>query len=192
MVYFIVQVLFSIDLLKFFIFSRSLNKISLNTRVFMVECLTMGKSIATNKKAYRDYFLTDTFECGIELRGGEVKSIRSGHVNFKDSFARFEKGEILLYNLHIDPYDRAGYSVQEPDRVRRLLLHKKEIKKIFNSATVKNLNLVPTKIYFNNRALVKIEIALGKGKKIYDKRETIKKRKIDRDINRTIRQRQNG
>jgi len=147
----------------------------------------MGQTIATNKKAYRDFFITDHWECGIALKGGEVKSVRAGRVNFKDAFARVERGQVLLYNLHIDPYERAGYETQEPDRVRNLLLHKKEVKKMDNSATLKNLVLIPTKIYFNDRGIAKIELALGKGKKSYDKRETIKKRKIDRDISRALR-----
>lgn len=146
----------------------------------------MGKPIATNKKAYRDYFLTDSWECGIELKGGEVKSVRAGKVNFKDSFARVDGQEVFVYNLHIDPYLQASYMNDEPDRVRRLLLHKKEIKKIVSITSQKNLVLVPTKIYFNNRGFVKIEVALGRGKKLYDKRETIKKRSIDRSIDRQI------
>ena len=146
----------------------------------------MGETIATNKKAFRDYELTDKMECGIELIGAEVKSIRSGYVNFKDTFARIEKGIVLLHNLHIEPYQAASYENLEPDRVRRLLLHKKEIKKFSNSITLKNLTLIPTKIYFNKRGFVKIEIALGRGKKFYDKREAIKKRDIDRSISRTL------
>ena len=147
----------------------------------------MGQDIATNRKAYRDYFLTDKWEAGIELKGAEVKSVRFGGVNFKDSFARVDKGEVLLYNLHIDAYRQAGLLNGEPDRPRRLLLHKREIQKIDGLVTQKGFVLVPTKIYLNARGLVKIEIALGKGKKSYDKRETIKKRKIDMDIKRALR-----
>ena len=147
----------------------------------------MGQTIATNKKAFRDFFLSEKRECGIALTGGEVKSVRAGKVNFKDSFARVDKREVYLYSLHIDPYERSGYETPEPDRIRKLLLHKKEIKKIDSIVTLKNVTLVPTKIYFNNRGIVKVEIAVGKGKKFYDKRETIKKRKIDRDIGRAIR-----
>jgi len=147
----------------------------------------MAQTIATNKKAFRDFFLSDKWECGIALKGGEVKSIRAGHVNFKDTFARVENGEVHLYNLHIEPYEYSHHELLEADRVRKLLLHKKQIKKIDQLITLKNLALVPTKIYFNKRSIVKIEIAIGKGKKLYDKRETIKKRKIDRDINRALR-----
>jgi SsrA-binding protein len=150
----------------------------------------MSDAIATNKKAFRDYFLTDKWEAGIALKGAEVKSIRNGGVNFKASFARMERGEVFLYNVYIEPYDGAGHEPPEPERPRKLLLKKNEIKKIEGRLAQRNLTLVPTRIYFNNRGLVKIEIALGKGKKLYDKRETIKKRKIDRDISRAIRHRQ--
>jgi len=147
----------------------------------------MAQAIATNKKAFRDYFLSDTWECGIELKGGEVKSVRDGKVNFKDTFARVDKKEVYLYNLHIDPYKQASYMNEEADRPRKLLLHKREIKKIFDSVNIKKMVLVPTKVYFNKRGLVKVELALGKGKKLYDKREDIKKRDIDRDIGRMVR-----
>ena len=149
----------------------------------------MGETIATNKKAYRDYTLFDKFECGIELIGAEVKSIRSGHVNFKDTFARADKGQVYLHNLHIEPYLPASYMNDEPDRKRRLLLHKKEIKKLTASLNEKGYVLIPTRIYFNNRGLVKIEIAFGKGKKMYDKRQDIKKRTIERSLKRAIRNR---
>jgi SsrA-binding protein len=148
----------------------------------------MGQTIATNKKAFRDYFLSDQRECGIELKGGEVKSVREGHVSFTDSFARVEKDEVFLYSLHIDPYAQASYLNEDPVRKRKLLLHKKEIKRLFGLTTQKNMVLIPTKIYFNNRGLVKVEIALGKGKKLYDKRETIKKRDLDREVGRAVRQ----
>lgn len=149
----------------------------------------MSGAIATNKKAYRDYFFTDKWECGIELMGGEVKSVRAGKVNFKDTFARVDENEVFLYNLHIDPYKQASFMNEEPDRVRRLLLHRREIKKINGIITQKNLVLVPTKIYFNNRGFVKVEVSLGQGKKLYDKRESIQKRDIDRDLGRAMKNR---
>ena len=149
----------------------------------------MGNLIATNKKAYRDYFLSDKWECGVELKGGEVKSVRAGKVSFKDTFARVDEGEIFLYSLHIDPYKQASYMNDEPDRVRKLLLHKREIRKISGIVAQQNVVLVPTKIYFNSRGLVKIEVALGKGKKFFDKRETIKKRDINRNLRRVIKSR---
>jgi len=147
----------------------------------------MSQAIATNKKAQRDFFLTDRWECGVELKGAEVKSVRGRKVNFKDSFVRIEKGQAFVYNLHIEQYAYAGHYHEEPDRPRRLLLHKREIRKIERIVSQKNLAIVPTKVYFNQRGKVKVEIALGKGKKVYDKRETIKKRKIDLDIKRALR-----
>ena len=149
----------------------------------------MSGAIATNKKAFRDYFFTDQWECGIELKGGEVKSIRAGKVDFKGSFARLEGNEIFLYKLHIDPYKQASHMNEEPDRARKLLLHRREIKKISGMMAQKDLALVPTKIYFNKRGFVKVEIALGKGKKLYDKRETIQKRSIERDLGRALKNR---
>ncbi len=144
------------------------------------------KVIATNKKAYHNYHLAQTWECGIALTGGEVKSIRNGEVNFADSFARVDDEEMYLYNLHINPYTQASYLNQEPTRIRKLLLHKKEIIKVGALINEKSLILVPTKIYFNRKGFVKVEIALGKGKKVYDKREDIKKRDIDRDLKRAL------
>jgi SsrA-binding protein len=149
----------------------------------------MGQTVATNKKAYRDYFFSDKWECGIELKGGEVKSVRDGKVSFKDTFARVDENEIILYSLHIDPYKQASYMNDEADRPRKLLLHKREIRKIIGIVTQKNVTLVPTKIYFNNRGLVKVEIALGTGKKQFDKRQDIQKRNIDRDLRRAVKYR---
>ncbi len=149
----------------------------------------MSSAIATNKKAFRDFFLSDKWECGIALLGGEVKSIRAGHVNFKDTFARIDKGEIFLYNLHIEQYNAASHMNKEPDRVRKLLMHKKEIKRLEGKLNQQVGTLIPTKIYFNKRGLIKVEIALGRGKKLYDKREAIKKRDVDRQIGREMRNR---
>lgn len=147
----------------------------------------MGQTIVTNKKALRDYFISEKWECGIELIGAEVKSIRAGHVSFKDTFARVEKGQVLLYNLHIEPYQAASYENVAADRVRRLLLHRREIKKMDQEVTLKNQTLIPTRLYYNNRGLVKVEVGLAKGKKQYDKREVIKTRQIDRDLKRALR-----
>ena len=146
----------------------------------------MAQAIASNKKAFRDYNLFDKWEAGIVLSGGEVKSIRAGHVNFTDSFARVTKDEIFLYNLRIEPYTQAGYTTEEAERPRKLLLNKKEILKIIGHVSQKKLALIPTKIYFSARGFVKVEIALGKGKKQYDKRESIKKRTMEREISRII------
>ena len=151
-----------------------------------------SKTIATNKKAYRDYNLEGTWECGLALKGSEVKSLRAGEVNFADSFALVEKEEVFLFNLHIAPYAQASFMNPEPDRKRKLLLHRKEIEKILGLITQKKLILIPTKIYFNKRGFAKVELAVGRSKKLYDKREDIKKRDIDRELKRTIRSRQKG
>lgn len=151
-----------------------------------------SKTIATNKKAYRDYSIVQTWECGIALKGGEVKSLRAGEVNFTDSFALAEGGEIYLYNLHIAPYAQAGLMNPTPDRERKLLLHRKEINKILGLTTQKRLVLIPTKLYFNKRGFAKVELALGRSKKLYDKREQIKKRDIERELKRTMRHQMKG
>ncbi len=147
----------------------------------------MADPIATNKKAFHHYFLSERIECGIELRGGEVKSIRAGSVNFTDAHVRVEEGEVWLYHLHIAPYIQASYLNEDPDRKRRLLLHKKEIKRLFGVLTQKRLTCVPTKIYLNKRGLVKVEIAVAQGKKLYDKRADIKQKDIEREMSRAIR-----
>jgi SsrA-binding protein len=148
----------------------------------------MSDPIATNKKAYQNYFLTDKVECGIELRGGEVKSIRAGEVNFADAHVRVEEEEVWLYHMHIAPYLQASYLNEDPDRKRRLLMNKKEIKRLFGVLTQKRLTCIPTKIYINSRGLVKVEIALGQGKKLYDKRADIKDRSQKREMARAVRQ----
>ena len=142
--------------------------------------------IASNKKAYQNFFLTDKVECGLVLTGGEVKSIRAGHVNFKDSYAKIKGDAIYLCNLHINPYKEASYLSSEPERERKLLLHKKEIERIIGFVAQRGYILIPTKIYFNKRGFVKLELALGKGKKAYDKREDIKKRDINRELKRAV------
>ena len=142
-----------------------------------------SKIIATNKKAFQNYFLLERWECGIILKGSEVKSLRSSGVNFTDSFAHVEGSEILLYNLHINSYVQASYLNVEPVRPRKLLLHKREISKIAGQVQ-KGLTLIPTKIYFNKRGFAKVEIALGKSKKLHDRREDIKKRDVDREMKR--------
>lgn len=142
--------------------------------------------IATNKKAYHNYHLTDKWECGIVLIGPEVKSIRAGQVSFTDSFAHMEKGELFLYNLHITPYAQASYNNLKADRPRKLLLHAKEIERINGVIARKGLTLVPTKLYLNARGLVKVELAVGQGKNLYDKREDIKKRDVKREIDRMV------
>ena len=146
----------------------------------------MAETIATNKKAFQNFFLTEKWECGIALEGAEVKSVRAGEVDFKDSYVDVEKGEVWLNKLHIAPYAQASYLNPEPDRKRRLLLNRKEIKRLFGAITQKQMTCVPTKIYINARGFVKVEIALATGKKLYDKREDIKKREVERGLKRAM------
>ena len=152
----------------------------------------MSEPVATNRKAYQNYAILEKWECGMVLKGTEVKSLRAGEVDFKDSFARFEKEEMYLYNFYIRPYLQGGLLNEDPDRPRKLLLHKQEIKKLIGKVTQKGLTLVPTKIYFNNRGIAKIELGLAKGKKIYDKREAMKKREMDRGLDRVVKTRRKG
>lgn len=146
------------------------------------------KIIATNKKAYHNFHLLDKWECGIILSGGEVKSLRAGQASFTDTFAHLDKGEVYLYNLHINPYEQASYLNEEPARPRKLLMHKKEIEKLIGLTVRKGVTMIPTKIYFNSRGLVKVEMAFGQGKKLYDQRKDLKKREVNREIDRAVKQ----
>lgn len=134
-----------------------------------------------NRKARYNYQIFDTIEAGIVLTGTEIKSIRNGKANIKDSYATIKKGETLLINMHISPYENGNIFNHEETRTRKLLLHKKEIKKIESKITLEGYTLVPLKIYFKH-GIAKIELGIAKGKKNYDKRETIKQRDIERDI----------
>ncbi|MFZ2357099.1 MAG: SsrA-binding protein SmpB [Candidatus Omnitrophota bacterium] len=147
------------------------------------------KISATNKKAYRDYVVLESVECGIELKGSEVKSIRAGKINFEDSFARVENNQVTMYNTHISPYEQASYLNVEPTRPRRLLLHEAQIRRLSGQVAQKGFTLVPLKVYFNERGFAKIELALCKGKKLYDKREHIKKREINLEMRREMKSR---
>ena len=146
-----------------------------------------AKNIATNKKALRDYAILERDEAGIELVGSEVKSLRQAKANLDDSFARIEDGQAFLYNLHIAPYEQASYLNVEPTRVRRLLLHRSQINKLEAKAAQRGLTLIPLRLYFNQGGIVKIELALAKGKKFYDRREDIKKKDTDLAIRRAMR-----
>ena len=137
-------------------------------------------SIAENRKAFHDFHMLETFEAGMVLLGTEVKAIREGRVNLRDSFARVEDGEVYLYNVHISPYSHRGYADHEPLRRRKLLLHRNEILKLVGKTVEKGMTLVPVRMYFKN-GRVKVAVSLAKGKKEYDKRETIKKRETDRE-----------
>jgi SsrA-binding protein len=137
-------------------------------------------NIAENRKAYHDYHLLETFEAGIALLGTEVKAIREGRVNLRDSYARIDDGQVYLCNVNISPYSHRGYADHEPLRQRKLLLHRQEIRKLIGKTLEKGMTLVPTRMYFKN-GRVKVAVSLAKGKKEYDKRETIKRREVDRE-----------
>ena len=145
-------------------------------------------SIAENRKAFHDYHLLETFEAGIVLLGTEVKAIREGRVNLRDSFARVEDGEIFLYNVNISPYSHRGYADHEPLRRRKLLLHRDEIRKLIGRTVEKGMTLVPVRLYYK-KGRVKVAVSLAKGKKDYDKRETIKRREADRETRAAIKSR---
>ena len=146
------------------------------------------KNIAENRKAFHDYHILETFEAGIVLVGTEVKAIREGSANLRDSFARVEDGEVWLYNVHINPYSHRGYSDHEPTRRRKLLLHRQEIRKLIGKTVEKGLTLVPTRLYFKS-GHVKVALALARGKQAHDKRETIKRREADRETRAAVKER---
>lgn len=154
---------------------------------------SMGKKdikiIAQNKKATHDYYIEEKYEAGILLTGTEIKSIRAGKVNLKDSFARISNGEVYIHNMHISPFEHGNRFNHEPTRARKLLLHKQEIAKLIGLTKEKGYSLVPLKIYLRN-GFAKIEIALAKGKKLYDKRQTIAKRDAERQMARVLREKQ--
>ena len=141
------------------------------------------KLIANNKKAYHDYFIEDTYEAGISLAGTEVKSMRMGKCSLKESFIKDEKGELFIYGMHISPYEKGNIFNKDPLRVRKLLMHRYEINKLKGKVTVKGYTLVPLKVYFKG-SLVKVEIGLARGKKLYDKREDMAKKDLRRETER--------
>ena len=149
----------------------------------------MSDALATNKRAFRDYAVLETVEAGIELKGSEVKSLRAGKINLADSFARIEEGQSFLYNTHISPYAQASYLNVDPTRSRRLLLHKKQIRKLDMELSQKGLTLVPLKMYFNAKGFAKLLLAVCKGKRSYDHREDVKRREVDRKIRQTMKDR---
>lgn len=139
------------------------------------------KLICNNKKAFHDYFIEEKFEAGMVLKGTEVKSLRAGKANLNDSFALVKNGEAFLHNLHISPYDFGNRDNHEPDRMRKLLLHKNEIAKLFGKIREQGYTVVPLRLYFKN-GMVKVEIGLAKGKKLYDKREDMKQKDMKREV----------
>ena len=151
----------------------------------------MGESIkivAKNSKAYHDYFIEDQYECGIELAGTEVKSIRQGNVNLKDSFCIIKDGEISVLGMHISPYEKGNIFNKDPRRTRRLLMHKREIMRLFGKIKQDGYSLVPLSIYLKGPR-VKLEVGLARGKKLYDKRDSAAKRDAKREIDRAMKSR---
>src|SRR5687768_18610196 len=146
-------------------------------------------NVAENRKAYHDYHLLETWEAGVALLGTEVKAIREGGVNLRDSFARVERGEVWLMNVHISPYSHHGYANHEERRQRKLLLHRHEIRKLTGRVAEKGLTLVPLEMYFKG-GRVKVAIALARGKQTHDKRETLRKRETDRETRAAVKARQ--
>ena len=146
------------------------------------------KVIADNRKAFHDYHVIDTWEAGVALLGTEVKSIREGRINLRDSYARIDNGEAWLLNVHIGPYSHMGYSTHAERRQRKLLLHRDEIRKLTGQVAQKGLTLVPLKMYFKN-GRVKVALALVKGKQAHDKRETLRRREVDRETRAAIKAR---
>ena len=148
----------------------------------------MGQTITVNRAARHEYFVLETYEAGIELFGTEIKSIRNGSVNLKESWADIQNGEVFVYGMHISPYEKGNIFNKDPFRVRKLLLHKKEINKLIGKLKQEGLTLVPLSLYFKKQ-YVKVELGLCKGKKLYDKREAIAKRDAKRDIDRAMKER---
>ena len=143
------------------------------------------KLVANNKKAYHDYFIDDKIECGIELFGTEVKSIRMGKCSIKEAFVRIENGQVYIYGMHISPYEKGNIFNKDPLRQRKLLMHRREIDKLLSKIKEKGFTLVPLQVYFKG-SLVKVEIGLARGKKLYDKRDDIAKKDAKREMERSF------
>ncbi len=144
------------------------------------------KIVSQNKKAYHDYFIDDTYEAGIELKGTEIKSIRKGSVNLKDSYIRIKNGEAFIEGMHVAVYEQGNIFNHEPLRTRKLLLHKKQIRKLEKEVKEKGYAIVPTKLYFGTSPKIKLEIALARGKKLFDKRQDLKEKDAKRDIEKAM------
>lgn len=147
------------------------------------------KPVATNRKAFHDFFIDETYETGLQLTGTEVKSLRAGRANLKDSYATIKGEEAFIVGLHISPYKQGGIFNVDPDRTRKLLLHKREIRSLIGKTREKGYTLVPTKLYFRGRR-AKLEIGLGRGKKLYDKRRTMAEKEARREMERGLKERQ--
>ena len=149
------------------------------------------KQVTANKKAWHDYFVEEKYEAGIELAGTEVKSIRQGHINLKDSYCTFKDGEIFVRGMHISPYEKGNIFNKDPLRVRRLLMHKKEIVQLFSKTNQDGYSVIPLAVYFKS-SRVKLEIGLCKGKKLHDKRDDMAAKDAQRDIQRALRSKNRG
>ena len=147
------------------------------------------KVVATNRKAYHDYFIEEKFEAGMVLKGTEVKSLRDRRVNLQDSYASVKEGEVFLHHCHISPYSHGNLMNHDPIRTRKLLLHRKEINKLLGKTQQKGLTLVPLRIYFSARGRAKVELGLAKGKKQHDRRASIKAREAGREVERAMKER---
>ncbi|MBE6020530.1 MAG: SsrA-binding protein SmpB [Firmicutes bacterium] len=149
----------------------------------------MGKVLSQNKKARHDYFIEEKYECGIALTGTEIKSARQGKINLKDSYAKVVNGEVIVFNMHIAPYEQGNRFNVDSKRPRKLLLHKREIRKLLGYTTQDGLTLVPLSVYLNEKGLAKLELAVAKGKKNYDKRDDIAKKDADRKMQQLMKNR---
>ena len=151
---------------------------------------TSDRNIARNKKAFHDYYIEETFECGIELTGTEVKSLRENHASLRESFATIRDGEVWMHGVHISPYSHGNRMNVDPDRKRKLLLHKKEIRYLIGKTKERGYTLVPLSMYFSPANKVKVELGLARGKKLHDKRDSIAAKDQQRDMERALRERQ--
>lgn len=154
--------------------------------IFVIMIFMKEKIISVNRKARHEYHILDTFEAGIVLTGTEVKSLRAGQASMADSYAHIEKGELFLFNLHISPFEKGNRFNHDPKRTRKLLMHKQEIMRLLGYAREKGLTLIPLRLYFNEWGWVKVELAVARGKKTYDKREDIAKRDAKREVERAL------
>jgi SsrA-binding protein len=151
-----------------------------------------GKTVATNRKARHDYFIDETYEAGIVLTGTEIKSVRAGRVNLRDSYVQVKNGELWLIDTHIAPYEQAGRGGHEPKRPRKLLMHRREINRLQGKIQEKGYTIVPLRLYLKNNKWAKVEIALARGKKLYDKRQSIRKHDAQREVERALADRRRG
>lgn len=152
-------------------------------------CMTQKKILANNKKAKHDYFIEETYEAGMVLKGTEIKAMRMGKLNLKDSYAKVENGDVMIYSMHISPYEKGNIYNTDPLRPRKLLLNKREIRKLLGYTTQEGLTLIPLKVYLNSKGLAKMELAVAKGKKLYDKRDDMAKKDANRRMEQHMKQR---